>query len=192
MNDLDMYFIKKTVEENLSPKRYQHVVGVIETARELALMHKEPFTGALLAALTHDVLKELPLEESKQMLIKYGEESYLDYSSKVWHAPLGAIYAKEKFNITHCDVLNAVRYHTTGRSNMSLLEKIIFVADYTEPNRKFEGAEVVRKLWNDIDKAVYEILKQKIEKVKANGLGMHPDTISAYEYYKSVVNAEDL
>jgi len=173
------------VKEKMSEKRFNHVLGVVDTAVHLAKMHHIDVNSADIAALIHDVSKEQPLQQTAGLLRIAGLESYLEHSDKVWHAPMGALFSKEVFGIEDEDVLNAVRYHTTGRPQMSAVEKVLFVADYTEPNRKFEGAQIVRKLWHDLDSAVCEILKQKVEKVQALGLGMHPDTLSAYDYYKA-------
>lgn len=179
--------IKTFVQARMSEKRFNHVLGVIETAKELAVRHRVNIEDAEIAALTHDVAKEQPLEQTAGLLRIAGEGAYLEHSDKVWHAPMGALIAKEALTIENQDILNAIKYHTTGRPKMSDLEKVIFVADYTEPNRKFEGAALVRKLWDDLDRAVYEILKQKVEKVTHSGLSMHPDTMTAYQYYRALV-----
>ncbi|MCL1989582.1 MAG: bis(5'-nucleosyl)-tetraphosphatase (symmetrical) YqeK [Defluviitaleaceae bacterium] len=176
--------ITDEVKKNMSEKRFRHVLGVVQTAATLASRHGVDVTAAKLAALVHDVVKEQDFEEAKSLLIEKGETDYLAYSPKVWHAPLGASVAQEKFGIENVDVLNAIKYHTTGRAKMSQLEKVIFVADYTEPNRQFEGCMAVRAYWDQLDQAVYEILKQKVGKVSGLGLGMHPDTLAAYGYYK--------
>mgnify|MGYP003307565747 CR=1 FL=1 len=86
------------------------------------------------------------------------------------------------------DVLNAIRFHTTGRPNMSLLEKIVFIADYIEPNReKFGGLDEARRLaYLDLDKAMAYILENTIEYVKARGRLLHPLSLEALEYYKNL------
>jgi len=179
--------VRTFIQSRLSKKRFNHVLGVIETAKELAEQHNVDIKDAEIAALVHDVAKEQPLDQTAAILRLAGESSYLKHSNKVWHAPLGAIIAERTFIIEKKDILNAIKFHTTGRPEMSKLEKVIFVADYTEPNRKFEGAIAVREFWDDLDRAVYEILNQKVEKNKASELGMHPDTLDAYEYYKRLV-----
>lgn len=176
--------VKNYVKSRMSKKRFNHVLGVVETADKLAKRHSINLKDAEIAALVHDVAKEQPLNQTAAILRLVGEESYLKYSNKVWHAPMGAIVAEKVFMIDDKDILNAIKYHTTGRPKMSELEKVIFVADYTEPNRKFEGAIKVREFWDNLDRAVYEILKQKAEKVTTSGLGLHPDTLDAYEYYR--------
>jgi len=179
--------IKDYVKNSMSEKRFNHVLGVVETAKMLTELHDINAADAEVAALIHDVAKEQDLEEAKQMLMEREETVYLEHSPKVWHAPLGAFIAGEVFGIEDVDILNSVKYHTTGRPKMSDLEKVIFVADYTEPNRTFEGAIRVREFWRSLDLAVYEVLKQKVEKNAASELGMHPDTLAAYAYYKKKV-----
>lgn len=175
------------VNARLSAKRFEHVKGVIKTAKDLAKRHGVNVADAQIAALLHDVSKEQDLEQTKRILQLKNEHAYLAHSSKIWHAPLGAIVAAQTFGISNPDILNAIRFHTTGRLGMSELEKVIFVADYTEPNRTYSGCIEVRKLWHDLTRATCEILKQKVEKVNANGGEVHPDTIAAYEYYKNLI-----
>jgi len=179
--------IKDHLEDQLSKKRFRHTLGVVETAEQLAIRHDVDVNDAKLAALLHDVAKEQDVQFAEETLRSKDETSYLEHSNKVWHAPIGAYVAKEKFGIEDEDVLNAIRYHTTGRPAMTPIEKVIFVADYTEPNRTYKGCVQVRDLWDDLDQAVYEILKQKVEKVKADRKDMHPDTLAAYDYYVTVV-----
>jgi len=184
--------LKDHLEGELSEKRFRHTLGVVETAEHLAIQHGADVNDAKFAALLHDVAKEQNIQVAEKTLISKNEVGYLEHSKKVWHAPVGAYVAKEKFGIEDGDVLNAIRYHTTGRPAMTLLEKVIFVADYTEPNRTYKGCLQVRDLWDDLDQAVYEILRQKVEKVKASSKDMHPDTLAAYDYYVTVVTKKDL
>jgi len=180
--------IEDYLKNNLTEKRYRHTLGVVATAEHLAIQHGVDVNDAKLAGLLHDVAKEMEIQAVGEMLRSHRDVDYLNHSQKVWHAPVGAYVAKEKFGIENEGVLNAIRYHTTGRSAMTPLEKVIFVADYTEPNRTYEGCVHVRDLWSDLDQAVCEILRQKVEKVQAASKGMHPDTLAAYEYYVQVVN----
>ena len=180
--------IKDQLEVNMTTKRFRHTLGVVEVAEQLAMFHGVDQSHARMAALLHDVAKEQNMALTKETLMVKEEIGYLNHSDKVWHAPVGAYLAKERFDILEVDVLNAIRYHTTGRPAMTPLEKVIFVADYMEPNRTHKGSIKVRELWKNLDLAVYEILKQKIEKVKALDKDMHPDTLAAYDYYETVVN----
>jgi len=180
--------IEKYVENCLSKKRFKHVMGVASTAKDLAKCHGVNVADAELAAIVHDVAKEQPLKQTAAMLRLVGEASYLEHSDKVWHAPMGAVIAEKVLAIENKDILNAIKYHTTGRPNMSKLEQVIFVADYTEPNRTFENCIAAREFWDDLDLAVYEILKQKLDKVAGLGLGLHPDTLEAFEYYEKLTD----
>ena len=100
---------------------------------------------------------------------------------------MGAEVAKREYQIKDEDILNAIRYHTTGRANMSLLEKVVFIADYIEPNReKFEGLEEARRLaYLDLDMAMKFILEETIAFVKERGRLLHPLSLEALEYYKN-------
>jgi len=180
--------IKTFVGARLTAKRFAHVKGVMETARELAVRHGVNADDAELAALVHDVAKEQNIHQVKRILQLQNEGDYLAYSSKIWHAPMGAIVARETFGIDKMDVLNAIKFHTTGRPEMSDLEKVIFVADYTEAGRTYEACIEVRELWHDLDKATCEILKHKVEKVETSGGISHPDTVAAYAYYREQVD----
>lgn len=173
----------------LSAKRWQHVLGVMEAAKSLAQTHNVAVADAELAALIHDVAKEQNIHQVKRILQLQYEDAYLAHSHKIWHAPMGMIVARETFGVDKTDVLNAIKFHTTGRPAMSTLEKVLFVADYTESGRTYEGCEKVRSLWHNLDEATCEILKQKVEKVEATGGAVHPDTTSALAYYKEVVGA---
>ena len=180
----DLEEIKEYVKNSMSEKRFKHVLGVVETAIMLAKRHSVNVDDATRAALLHDVVKEQNLEEAKQILHDKNELGYLEYSSKIWHAPLGGYVASEVFGIENEAIINAIRFHTTGREGMSDLEKVLFVADYTEPNRTFAGAIAVREFWDDLDRAIFEIAKQKIEKNSKLGGKLHPDTLATYEFYK--------
>ena len=100
------------------------------------------------------------------------------------HQITGAIYAIEKFGVTDCDVINAVRYHTTGRAGMSLLEKIIFIADFIEPTRDYQGVENIRKYaYDDIDTTCNIALDFTIRTLENEGETVNRQTIEAYNYY---------
>lgn len=132
--------LRQALKKKLSPTRYQHVLRVARVATRIARLLKADENKAYLAALLHDIERELPQAE-------------------LTHGHLGATYAKKTFDITDQDILNAIRYHTLGRKNMSQLEKIIFVADYCEPGRSFKAAHQLRqKLYQtkDLEKAVQQ------------------------------------
>ena len=123
--------------------------------------------------------------ELKEKLIAANEMEYLNYSPLVWHAPVGAIVAQKSYGIIDQDVLNAIKYHTTGRPAMSTLEKIIFLADYIEPGRIQPGVDEIRNLsGQDLNRAVAKTLANTIAYLKQkSSADIHPDTMAAYEYY---------
>ena len=149
--------IKSFVQGVMSEKRFAHTMGVAEEARRLAEIWGVNPEKAYLAGLIHDVAKELPFSEAKKMIEDselLGEnDSFPDSVS--FHGFMAVHIAKTKLNITDEDVLNAARYHTTGRVGMSLLEKIIYVADFTEQGRPYPEAKEVREISeNNLDAAV--------------------------------------
>ncbi len=149
--------IREYAESFLSEKRFRHTMNVAEEARRLAEIWGEDAEKAYVAGLIHDLGKEVPREETKRILFEKGEidEPSGAFPDVALHGFLGAYIAKERFGICDEDILSAARYHTTGRLSMSLLEKIIYVADFTEPGRKFPQAAEVRKISErDIDEAV--------------------------------------
>ena len=109
----------------------------------------------------------------------------MDKKIDLVHPFLGAEVAKREFGVEDEEVLNAIKYHTTGRPNMTMLEKIVFVADFIEPNRKkIDNLEEIRKVaYEDIDKAVKMILENTIEFVRKSGKVLHPLSLEALEYY---------
>lgn len=174
--------ITKYLKENLSEKRFAHTMGVAETAKSLAERWGADSHKAFLAGLVHDCAKEIPTDESVKRLRNYGyvPDSIETRSPALLHAPLGAYMAEELFGITDCEVLDAVRYHTTGRKDMTLLEKIVYVADFTEPGRKYrESAEVREISMADIDAAVLAESDAVIKFTIDKGGPVHTDTIIA-------------
>ena len=153
--------IKQELEVILSPKRYEHSVGVMEKAIELAKIYGEDEEKAAYAALTHDIAKEMTVEE----LINYTIENNITLSeddkmcTSVLHGIIGADIAKKKYNFT-AEMCNAIYYHTTGRANMTMLEKIVYVADKCEERtRKSEHANTLRKIAKENMLRIKETMK---------------------------------
>ena len=139
------------IASSMSAKRFKHVLGVEETAIQLADKYKVSTEAASIAALCHDYAKERSNQEMKELIIadEHLEENLLDYGSNIWHGPCAAEIVKKEFQLMDEDILNAIRYHTIGRSEMSLLEQVIYVADFIEPGRVFPGVEEARILASD-------------------------------------------
>ncbi len=172
--------IKSRVCAALSERRFIHTMGVAEEAKRLAEKWGADTNSAFVAGLVHDYAKEVPIPQTSQMLEDFGFHinNDLKHCPALLHGPLAAYLAEKEFGITDNDILNAITYHTTGRPDMSALEKIIYLADFIEPNRSFEGVETVRRLaYESLDSAVLceanMIIVFNIEK----NVFLHSDTV---------------
>ena len=173
---------------NLKESRLRHSLNVSETAVTLAVIYGENIEKARIAGLIHDCVKNKTDEELIKLAIEHEiqlDEIYLKNPS-ILHGLVGSILAREVMGIYDEDILNAICYHTTGRKNMSLLEKIIYIADYIEPSRKFNGVEELRSLSNiDLDAAVIKSFDNTIKYVIDQKGLLHTDTIEARNYLLS-------
>ncbi|WEG14205.1 bis(5'-nucleosyl)-tetraphosphatase (symmetrical) YqeK [Pullulanibacillus sp. KACC 23026] len=178
--------IRQQVEQLLPEKRFNHTLRVAETAVALAEKYGESTEKTECAALLHDVAKFFDKDRMEEIILKESNipDDYLKYPISIWHAPVGAVYARDHFQITDQDILNAISYHTTGRPEMSLLEKIIFVADYIEPGRSFPGVEETREAaQEDLDRAVALALRNTVVFLASRAARIYPDTIHAYNAF---------
>ncbi len=185
--------IKDYAKSVLSEKRFVHTVNVAEEARRLALIWGVDADKAYLAGLIHDIAKELSPDEAKAMLLKavVSEKCEIDMPSVAVHGFLGAYIAKEKFGILDEDVLAAVRFHTTGRVSMSGLEKIIYIADFTERGRCFPEADEVRKISEkDLDAAVLKESEFVIKFVVDSGKILCVDTVEVRNSFLTKIKEE--
>ncbi len=177
--------MKDKLKKALKPKRYQHSLGVAKTARILAQKYGANVEKAYIAGLLHDCAKLPDIKEQMKLAKKYGME-FDEVTLKcpaVIHAPLGARHAKEEYGITDKEILDAIEYHTVGRANMTLMDKIIYVADMIEPTRDFDGVEKLRKMADkSLDKVLKACLKQSIiHNIKKDSV-VHPNTLEAWNY----------
>ena len=170
------------VKEQLTEQRYIHTVGVMETAVKLAERFGADLKKAEIAAIFHDYAKFRPKEEMKQIILDGGGPlEVLNFHHELWHAPAGAALVKTEVGITDEDILSAIRFHTSGRPNMTLLEKVIYVADYIEPGRRFPGVEEVRTLAEeDLDSALIQALKNTITFLISKNQAVYPETVATY------------
>ena len=183
----------KLVNE-LDGPRYQHTLGVMYTAASMAMRFGEDVEKALIAGLLHDCAKCIP----GQMKISMCEENGIEISdierqnAGLLHAKLGAYVAHEEYCVEDEDILMSIRSHTTGRPGMSLLEKIIYIADYMEPGRKeLPNMKDVRKLaFEDIDKCLFRILKDSLVYLKSRDFAIDPMTEETYNYYKAIMEGD--
>lgn len=182
--------IKKKLSKKLKKDRYEHTLGVMYTASSLAMCYNTDIQKALTAGLLHDCGKYCPADEQIKLCGKYGillTESEHSMPALV-HAKLGAYLAEHEYGITDLDILDAITYHTTGRPDMSLLEKIVYIADYIEPNRKeIPGLNNIRNIvFHDIDRAVYLSAKGTLRYLKKGSKAVDPMTVSTCSYYENI------
>ncbi len=189
-DEKQIYSLYDKMEEKLGHHRYIHSVGVAGTAVSLAMKYGENIYKAQIAGILHDCAKCYDDEELVRLCRKK-EIEVTDFEEKhgfLLHAKYGAYLAENKYGIRDEDILNAIRWHTTGREGMSLLEKIVFISDYIEPTRnKAEDLSSIRYEafnGNDIDKVLLMIMRATIKYLNASDNSIDKTTISAYEFYE--------
>lgn len=187
MDNYDIKEIKTKLIKELEPKRYEHTIGVADTAFSLALRYGANYEKAYVAGLLHDCAKCYDNDKKFSLCKKY--EVHLTDIEKnnpfLIHAKLGAAVAREKYGVTDPEILEAIKYHTTGKPGMGLLEKIIFSADYIEPGRKMIlGLDEIRKvIFTDLDKAIYIILTNTIQHLINKEQTIDPASEEALKFY---------
>lgn len=174
------------VKERLPEKRFNHVVGVMNTAVVLAKQYGVPEEQARIAAILHDVVKFADREWMRSIIEKESMDPLLlDYHHELWHAPVGAYVANYEFGVKDEAILDAIRYHTTGRAGMSDLEKIIYIADMIEPSRKFPGVDRLRAMKNDgLDRLMEASIRQSIEFLASKNQPVYPDSLKCLEHFE--------
>ncbi len=189
-DEKQIYSLYDKMEEKLGHHRYLHSVGVAGTAVSLAMKYGENIYKAQIAGILHDCAKCYDDEELVRLCRKK-EIEVTDFEEKhgfLLHAKYGAYLAENKYGIRDEDILNAIRWHTTGRVGMSLLEKIVFISDYIEPTRnKAEDLSSIRYEafnGNDIDKVLLMIMRDTIKYLNSSDNSIDKTTISAYEFYE--------
>ena len=141
---MDIKEIETDLSNKLSKKRFIHTLGVVNSAMSLAQKYGGNIEDAHLAALLHDCAKEIPLLEMRDLVADLPCDQDMLHSGALLHGLAGMVLANTQYGVTNPDILEAIRVHTTGKENMSKLDKIIFLADYIEPNRKFPGVNDIR------------------------------------------------
>ena len=183
----DLDWLRERGHEMLEPRRIAHVTECEKTARKLAEHWGEDADKASEAAILHDCTKKLSHEEQLKLCRKYGiivDELTLNMP-KLMHAVTGAEIARVEFGLPP-EVVNAIRWHTTGRAGMSALEQILYLADYIEPTRDFDGLERLRELaYSSLNDAMVLALNMSIDELKGQGMSAHPDTRSALDSLES-------
>lgn len=184
------------IEKLQSAKRFKHSLGVKDVAYDLALIYGYDTMKASIAAILHDCAKHLSDDELIRQCNIYNlpVSKYEMQSKFLLHAKVGALYARKLYGVEDEDILDAITYHTTGRPSMTLLEKIIFTADYIEPNRRpIPRLNTIRKeAYFNLDQAVYMILENTLDYLKTTNNVIDEMTIKAYEYYRKLIEASSI
>ena len=179
-------WLREKVLEHLDEHRVAHVAGCESEAVRLATHWGEDPELAAEAGILHDITKSLSYDEQLQLCEKYGiinDNSELE-APKLLHAKTGAAMARELFGVSDT-VYEAIRWHTTGKPDMSLFEKILYLADYIEPTRDFEGIDELRELaFSNLDGAMVLGLGMTIDEIRRSGREPYVDTLDAYDWYK--------
>lgn len=174
------------LKQNLSQKRFDHVLRVEQTALVLAEQYQIDKKIVSLTALLHDYGKERADEEYLALIAKNPKYHDLTpYGNNIWHGFLGALIVRDELKIYDERILHAIQVHTTGSIEMNLLDKIIFIADYIEPGRDFPGVETARKLAysGKLDDAIIFALTQTLQFLITKKQIVYPYTIEVYNYW---------
>lgn len=185
--------ITKQLRKVLDEDRFEHTLGVAHTAACLAMKYGENMNQAYLAGLLHDCAKCIDNDDKKRMCSEYGIElTEIELQQPfLIHAKLGAYLAGKKYDVDDEEIQRAIRYHTTGRPNMSLLEEIIFVSDYIEPNRKKQPRlEQLRwECFTDLRLGILHILEDILVYLHEKDAPIDDMTQQTYDYYKKLMES---
>lgn len=183
----DLKKIKKKLKNELDESRYEHTIGVMDTAACLAMRYGADLTQALVAGLLHDCAKCIPNDKKLKLCRKNGIEvtPFEEKAPFLLHAKLGAWMAEHEYHVSDPAILSAITCHTTGKPDMSLLDKIVFIADYIEPGRnKAPGLPEIRRLsFTDIDQALIRILSDTLDYLASSNDPIDPATQNVLDYY---------
>ncbi len=169
------------VKDSVSEYRFKHIEAVVKRAMEYATIYGVDIETVRLVALAHDIAKERTKEQIEADCQKYkiSFDAIEAVTPALWHAKIGAFICKEEFGFTE-DMVNAILYHTTGRANMTLLEKIIYLADATEETREETLLKYVPIIKKDINQGMYEVIKFSLNRLLCRGSRIHENTIACY------------
>ena len=186
---------KKLLKSMLSQKRYQHSLNVAAECRKLAEKYGEDPDKAYFAGLLHDICKELPAEEQKELVLSSGYAVCREEleTRSLWHAIAGAFYVKTRFGVEDIGILDSIRFHTVGRAGMTRLEEIVYLGDLISAERDYKDVDKMRKItYASLDEAMLEafffFLKNQVKKN-----GMIPlCTVEGYNFYTRLINEEKI
>ena len=179
--------LKKELKKEMDDSRFEHTLGVMYTCGALAMRYGYDLEKAMLAGLMHDCAKCMPNAKK----LKAAEKNHLEITDLerknpfMLHAKLGAFLAKKKYDIEDREILDAIRWHTTGKADMTTLEKIVYLADYIEPTRSFCDLTELRTLaFQDLDRAALLGLEMAVRDLMEQGAAVHSNSVLARDYLK--------
>ena len=180
INEIDSY-----IKGNLLENRYIHTLGVVETAVRLAEINGVDKEKARIAAMLHDIAKNMSIYDLKDILDRNNIVLTPDEEEtpELWHSMVAPILSREIFDIQDEEILSAMRWHTTGKENMSILDKIIYIADMIEPGRNFPGVDNIRRItFNNLDEGLLEGITHSIKYLLDKGFPININSIEARNY----------
>lgn len=170
----------------LDERRFIHSLNVADECKKLALHYNYEFVDkAYLAGLLHDVCKNDSKEKMLQIFNKFDIilDNVQTSQFKLWHSLAGSLFIQDKFGISDREIIDAIKYHTTGKENMSMLEKILYLADFISADRDYDGVEAIREnAYTDLDKTLIECYRFSIIEVAQKGCPVHIDTVKGYNF----------
>ena len=188
MAEYDLKLLQKQMKEELSDDRFEHTIGVMYTAESLAMRYGVDMTKAAVAGLLHDCAKCIPNAQKLKMCKKHDIEitEMEEKNPSLLHAKLGAYMAEAAYGVDDPEILSAIKWHTTGKPDMSMLDIIIYMADYIEPNRdKAPNLKQIRKLcFENIEEALYQVLEGTLNYLSDRPDMIDPMTKISYDFYK--------
>lgn len=170
IEDNSLYFINK-IKGYIDEKRFAHSLSVAHLAYRIAKMHQLDYQKAYIAGLLHDIAKGVDRDERLVLMKKYYPD-YLDIGTFAYHQFLGEMIAKRDFGVVDQDILNAIKYHTTGRKDMSWLEKLVYATDTVDPLRDYDSSELIKALEDDPSSGFVIVLRANYEFLKIRHLSI--------------------
>ena len=180
---MDIKEIKEILQTKLNEKRYYHSLCVADEAVRLACRYGADKEKAFLAGLLHDITKNSSLKEHLKIFDDFGIilTDIEKNAQKLWHAISGAAYIENVLLIKDEEIISAVRYHTTAKRDMSLLQKVLYIADFTSADRDYDDVDIMRRLCNiSLELAMEYALVYTIKELCDKKSAIHPDTMDAY------------
>ncbi len=182
-NKTDYDALLAILKKRLNEKRYYHSLCVADEAKRLAVKYGADPEKAYLAGLLHDITKNAPDEEHLKIFKDFGIilSDVEKNAKKLWHAMSGAAYVEHILGINDSEIIDAIRYHTTAKADMSLLAKILYLADFTSADRDYEDVDVIREYVDiSLEKAFIYALQYSIKDLVDLQKAVHTDTVAAY------------